>query len=181
MIEFSCTTCNHVLRAPAILAGKKGRCACCGAVNPVPEPVSVEVARTPGHSPFRSTADLEVRGTIEGTVELEEARFLATAPHGASIHQKSDEFFEEVSTRINQVIEEIDGHGLVGSVQPMPVARLVIEEAAMEGRSSPADARILPTPTLDEPPAEVRRRTMVALVVGLLAGFCLGLMAARLL
>src|SRR5690349_12678132 len=93
MIRFACGQCGKPLRAPIELAGKKGRCARCGAINPVPgalmRPIvlSVDVKRT-RQSPFRSTADLEpVRGTIEGAMEVAGARFLAD---GASVASPAD-------------------------------------------------------------------------------------------
>src|SRR5689334_6505371 len=73
MIRFSCGSCNHVLRAPAELAGKKGKCACCGAVNAIPSALSVEVSRAAEPSPFRSTADLEEK-PIEAIAQSESAR-----------------------------------------------------------------------------------------------------------
>jgi hypothetical protein len=98
MIRFSCDTCKRSLRAPMPLAGKKGRCARCGAVNRIPpaenidacdfgrtaveesSAQSVDVRRTTPSSPFRSTADVPVHSTIEGTVQLEHAHFSSTEP-----------------------------------------------------------------------------------------------------
>jgi len=182
MIRFSCISCNHLLRAPALLAGKKGRCARCGAINPVPEALMVEVARTPAQSPFRSTADLELSGTIEGSVALDDAKFLATAPDSPPITEKTDDFFEEVTSRLNQVIEEIDSHDSTPSPLSAPVARVGVGQAALEKLASGETAHLLPSLPFDEPPSEIGRRAILgALVVGAVLGFCLGLLAARLL
>lgn len=182
MIRFSCISCNHLLRAPAILAGKKGRCARCGAVNPVPEALTVEVARAAGQSPFRSTADLELRGTIEGTVALDDAKFLATAPDVPAISEKTDDFFEEVTSRLNQVIEEIDSNDSAPMLQPAPAARIGVGQLALEKLASGETAHILPSLPFDQPPGEIGRRAILgALAVGVVLGFCLGLLAAKLL
>jgi hypothetical protein len=179
MIRFSCGTCNHLLRAPAILAGKKGKCACCGAVNQVPEALSVEVARAPGASPFRSTADLELRGTIAGTAEVEGGRFLAAAPSGAAITERPEEFFDEVTARLNQVIEEIDHHD-DGGAQTVPAARVGVAAAAMEKASAREDVQDLSVIPFDAPPAGVEKRGIFgALAVGIVMGFCLGVLAGK--
>src|SRR3954447_16676468 len=87
MIRFACETCGSSLRAPAALAGKKGRCAHCGKVNQVPVVLSVDVKRATAvasaaaNSPFRSTADLAARAAaVEGSIDISsDVRFL-TAP-----------------------------------------------------------------------------------------------------
>jgi hypothetical protein len=179
MIRFSCGTCNHLLRAPAILAGKKGKCACCGAVNQVPEALSVEVARAPAASPFRSTADLELGGTLAGTAEVEGGRFLAAAPSGATIAERPEEFFDEVTARLHEVIEEIDQNN-DAPAQTVPAARVGVTAAAMErasARSSMDDLSVIP---FDAPPAGIEKRGIFgALVVGIVMGFCLGLLAGK--
>src|SRR5437764_12604717 len=102
MIRFACGTCGRPLRAPDSLSGKRGRCARCGAVNRVPEPLSVEVKRAEAPSPFRSTADLGVRLAIDGNADVPEASFADAAPVATTVAPEANprDFFEQVALRL---------------------------------------------------------------------------------
>lgn len=179
MIRFSCGTCHHQLRAPTILAGKKGKCARCGAVNHVPEALSVEVARAPAASPFRSTADLELRGTLAGTSEVDGGRFLAQGPPGATISERPEEFFDQVSARLNQVIEEIEQNN-DGLAEHVPAARVGVSAAALEKASARNEIEDLSVIPFDTPRGHAEKRGLFgALVVGIVMGFCLGVLAGK--
>jgi hypothetical protein len=173
MIRFSCSTCNHQLRAPAILAGKKGKCARCGAVNLVPEALSVDVNRAPGPSPFRSTADLE-QGAIAGTMAMEEGRFLS-APGATALIDHPEKALEQVSRRLSDVMDAAVS-GEPAEPAPVPVTRSGLGQRAMERISLPADSLLLP---FDPPAADPKRAIVGALVIGLVLGFCIGLIASK--
>src|SRR5439155_21340690 len=107
MIRFACGTCGRPLRAPDSLSGKRGRCARCGSVNRVPEPLSVEVKRAEAESPFRSTADLGVRLAIDGNVDVGDGRFADAAPVATAVATTAAEgdgnprdFFDQVASRL---------------------------------------------------------------------------------
>src|SRR5215207_4879828 len=99
MIRFSCATCAKPLRAPEALAGKRGKCAQCGAVNRVPEVVAVDVRRAAVPTPFRD-ADAPTRGAIEHVANIPDARFLATAVAPGRLAGEGGDFFDQIAPRM---------------------------------------------------------------------------------
>lgn len=178
MIRFVCATCNRSLRAPARLAGKRGRCARCGEVNLVPAPaLSVDVARAPAPSPFRSTADLAARNAIEGTMELDGARFLATSPLATPITEHPDDLLEQFTPQISEMIEETFSYYAEPPMpRSAPIARVEPSHHAIERHPPRVASHALP---FDASSADFRRAILGALVVGAVAGFCLGLVVAK--
>src|SRR5437867_8241150 len=119
MIRFVCGMCGRPLRAPDSLSGKRGRCARCGAVNRVPELVSVEVKRAEAPSPFRSTADLAVRLAIDGNVDVPDGRFAGAAPVATTVVEPEAnprDFFDQVASRLT------DAQSFAADAQPQYAA-----------------------------------------------------------
>ncbi len=130
MIRFECDQCARPLRAPEGLAGKKGRCARCGAINTVPMssgrgmrvesaepalPVSVEVKRAASTSPFRDTADMTVQsagahfiGAGAATVAMGES---AMSAGGAIEVSRPRDFVDRLAEQIGELAEPLTADG----------------------------------------------------------------------
>lgn len=164
MIRFSCGNCGKPLRAPVGLAGKKGRCAQCGAVNGVPAlPVNVEVKRAGAVSPFRSTADVPVQREV---VAVQNGPAVSTA-----VAARPGDFFDHVASRMTALADPLD-HDIdvprAASVSAPP-------PRAME------DFHVRPVHLA--PPHSAHHHgpaiVVVAMGVGLVVGICLGLLMAK--
>lgn len=171
MIRFSCGTCGKPLRAPAILAGKKGRCAQCGGVNAVPAlPIrsevavaaaaqrpaqNVEVKRAAGVSPFRSTADV----TLSREVVAVQAGSQTVVP------TRTADFFDHVAARMAPLDEPFDAHV---DVPPRTRQPRMPEVSARPLHLNPPAAHNHPTAMV-----------VVAMGIGLVVGICIGLMMAK--
>jgi hypothetical protein len=161
MIRFVCGTCGRPLRAPDSLSGKRGRCARCGAVNRVPEPLSVEVKRAEAPSPFRSTADLAVR--------------LATTVVDAQVNPR--DFFDQVASRLT------DAQPFAPDVQPEYAAAPVrpqFGDPQPTVRAATANTdRYTYVAGIDKPAPDFARAVAAALAVGAVIGFCVGLITSK--
>jgi hypothetical protein len=141
------------------------------AIPAQPEVVAVDVRRATGVSPFRSTADVESRQPIEGTVDVPGAHFAATTL-SPTVGVPGD-FLNEVAQRIAD---------LPGSTAPAPgpevrVLDVELDDAVRSASAAAAIAypQIHPYGPLQPAPAP-RNAVLTALVVGLIIGFCAGLM-----
>ena len=169
MIRFHCATCAKPLRAPEAMAGKKGRCAQCGAVNRVPEVVSVDVKRAAAPSPFRD-ADAPVRGAIEKVVEMSGARFLSSPPPSGRLAEGGGDFFDQIAPRMGSVTD------------PLTTVERPVRERLDPRDYESAEDGAGDTYDLDEGDsrdAYVRRAVWAALFVGAVVGFFAGLLASR--
>ena len=184
MIRFACGTCGRPLRAPDSLSGKRGRCARCGAVNHVPEPVSVEVKRAEPQSPFRSTADLGVRLAINGNVDVGDARFSDAAPVATTVAAavangdgNPRDFFDQVASRL------ADSPAFAADVRPEYAAAPVRPQF---GERPDADRAVAPTTeryeyarAIEKPAPDFARAVAAAMAVGAVIGFCVGLITSK--
>jgi hypothetical protein len=172
MIRFSCDTCGRALRAPASMAGKRGKCARCGGINRVPEVLSVDVKRAPEASPFRN-ADAPARGAIVGTVDLAEGKFLST-PVEAPPKREATSIYEQVTG--TWVDQETD---------PRPRREDDPPPYAQPGSGTPMhpmDGLAPPVPDYEfqlDLRSEMSRAIAASLVVGAVLGFCAGLLASK--
>ena len=171
MIRFSCDSCGRALRAPASMAGKRGKCARCGGVNKVPEILSVDVKRAPEASPFRD-ADTPVRGAIVEAVEVGGA-FLSTPAEAPVVRREGARAREQVTGHlVDEEGEDRTARG--GYASPA-------RHAAPEP-SHPMDGLGSPVPDYEfqlDRSQEISRAIAASLVVGAVVGFCAGLLAAK--
>jgi hypothetical protein len=158
---------------------------------PPPPPVlAVDVRRAEGPSPFRSTADITPRETIEGTVALPNAQFAAegrpiAVVDGADANQTVKNFLDLVQRRTAVVDPTDSGHAAEPEEPALRILHVdvdVIDDAI--------DAAVVATPPMSptwrplhaEPAQHATREragVIVALIVGLILGFCLGLLASE--
>jgi hypothetical protein len=180
MIRFVCGTCGRPLRAPDSLSGKRGRCARCGAVNRVPEPLSVEVKRAEAPSPFRSTADLAVRLAIDGNVDVPDGRFAGMAPVATTVvdaQVNPRDFFDQVASRLT------DAQPFAPDVQPeyaaAPVRPQFGERQGADRAVAANTDRFQYVAGIEKPAPDFARAVAAALAVGAVIGFCVGLITSK--
>lgn len=194
MIRFECQTCGRSLRAPEEMAGRRGKCARCGAVNQVPAapavtalafassglsvagtdedsgPLSVEVKRAPGASPFRSTADVEMAAApaliaiTSGEPGLAGALTLASPPAVVGAMAAFGEA-RPTETRSDEIrgaeslAEEVErARGILDELRPKPNPASVNEPIAPAPESIPQASESVNSPAtsgdeLPPPPA----------------------------
>ena len=158
---------------------------------PAPPPVlTVDVRRAEGPSPFRSTADITPRETIEGTVAIPNAQFAAegrpiAVVEGADANQTVKNFLDLVQRRTAVVDPTGSPHESEAEEPALRVLHVdvdVIDDAI--------DAAVVATPPMSptwrplraEPAQHATRERagiIVALIVGLILRFCLGLLASE--
>jgi hypothetical protein len=180
MIRFVCGTCGRPLRAPDSLSGKRGRCARCGAINRVPEPLSVEVKRAEAPSPFRSTADLAVRLAIDGNVDVPDGRFADAAPVATTVADAEGnprDFFDQVASRLT------DAQPVHADVQPeypaAPVRPQFGERPPADRAPATSTERYEYVRAIEKPAPDFARAVAAALAVGAVIGFCVGLITSK--
>jgi hypothetical protein len=192
MIRIACDQCGRPLRAPDDLAGKHGRCAHCGAVNPVPSTLPVGVKRFPG-SPFRS-ADRPTRSAIEGTTDVPPAAFYAaqpTDPEAGAIERTGTneprEFVDRITSQITEASASFplladatrvrgDTTARADAAPPLDVDPLLEED---DGSGGDEGAEVLDATAVVRRAGDGRAAVAVALITGALFGFALGLLAAK--
>lgn len=179
MIRLFCATCNSALRVPEDLAGRRGKCAQCGAINEIPSPVAVEVKRAPEPSPFRSTADVAARAAIEGTLQVPGAEFLATAPTAAAITADSEEFDLILPCIADDIAKPVALEEPPPPPEESPASpdRQALSTPDIQPASAPPMINVRPAGFRDSTDARSAIRT--ALIVGMVLGFLLGVLAAR--
>jgi hypothetical protein len=170
MIRFSCDSCGRALRAPASMAGKRGKCARCGGVNKVPEILSVDVKRAPEASPFRD-ADTPTRGAIVEAVEVGGA-FLAAPVEGPVARREGAGAYEQVT---GQLVDEETDPRAVRADFAASAAHASVPPHPMDGLGPSAPDYEF---QLDRS-HEMSRAIAAALVVGAVVGFCAGLLASK--
>jgi hypothetical protein len=179
MIRFACDTCGRSLRAPETLAGKRGKCARCGAVNRVPAALSVDVKRAVDPTPFRSTADLAVRHAIEGSVDFPERRFSDASPVVATVTSVDPrDFFDQVASRMAEGERPFSADEQYDRPSPaVPPARGERFNEARRLQQIPDNGAYVRT--VNGPPHDLTRAVVAALGVGAVIGFCAGLLASK--
>jgi len=194
MIRIACDQCGQPLRAPDELAGKRGRCAHCGAVNGVPATLPVGVKRYPT-SPFRS-ADRPTRSAIEGTTDVPPEAFYATQPtdpEAGAIERTGGneprEFVDRITSQITQASASFPSLADATRVGEDTTRRTDAAPPGVEGDplleeddDSGGDMEgpeVLDATTVVRLADDTRAAVVVALVTGVLFGFALGLLAAR--
>jgi hypothetical protein len=142
---------------------------------PSPKVVAVDVRRATVASPFRSTADLEPRQPIEGSVEVPGAHFAATALSPTSTMPR--DFLDHVARRIadlpeSRVPPSAPGPDVILDVEVEESVGTVVAAAAIPYPST----QLHPTPA----PAQPGQRGAVtaALLIGIIVGFCAGLVVS---
>jgi len=170
MIRFSCDSCGRALRAPASMAGKRGKCARCGGVNKVPEILSVDVKRAPEASPFRD-ADTPVRGAIVEAVEVGGA-FLSAPVEGPVVRREGARAHEQVT---GQLVDDEGETPAARGGYASPGGHTGPEPHPMDGLGPPVPDYEF---QLDRS-HEMSRAIAASLVVGAVVGFCAGLLAAK--
>ena len=193
MIRFECEKCTRALRAPEPLAGKKGRCARCGAANTVPltsarggwlrrpeaQPaLSVAVKRSMPSSPFRDTADVQIAPAP--------ARFVTAAPAPLGLPEggESDAPDRPRSSRdfVDRLADQIGDLAGTFSADSLPAL-----DAAPRRRKISIETLHLANlphakPSEDSDPAlgvDLRGMILGLLAIGAILGFALGLVAAK--
>jgi hypothetical protein len=158
-----------------------------------PRVLAVDVRRAEGPSPFRSTADVTARETIETTVNLPDAQFAAdgrpiAVVEGADANRTVENFLEVVSRRIGVVgrPESLPSRAADDDEEPPPMRILHVDVDVIEDDDPLAVAPAVspawrpPHAAPIAPPQRLERGpVVVALLVGLILGFCAGLLASE--
>jgi hypothetical protein len=149
----------------------------------------VDVRRADGPSPFRSTADVTARETIEGSVAMPNAQFAAegrpiAVVEGADANRTVENFLDLVSKRIGVVIEPAPvttPPALPADETTLRVLHVDVDfiEDDMVAAAPMAPAWRPPHAAPAARPTSERAAVVVALLVGLILGFCLGLLASE--
>jgi len=165
-------------------------------VASAPPVVAVDVRRADGPSPFRSTADITPRETIEGTVTLPNAQFAAdgrpiAVVEGADANRTVENFLDLVQRRTAVVDPSQPPHASESDEPSLRVLHVdvdVMDDVIADEIDAAATAAVLPMPPAWRPhhaepaaprAAYERAAVIVALIVGLILGFCLGLLASE--